>query len=218
MGAKKSTIYRGSPPKLTETPYFISGWGFYECDETWSFEGYEGKDTEVYVFADCDEVELLINDTGLAKMQKTDNGVYKFIVPYQAGKISANAIKDGKIIGTHQIFTEGKAQKINLVPEKSYMPKGAKKPDTEIIYVDVRIEDSNGALCTQADNTVKYSCEGADIIGVASGELTTEELYTDTTHRVYKGKCLLVLKKNENSDKITLSATSDGLEAGELII
>lgn len=203
-------------PSLTETPYFISGWGFYECDESWCFDGYEGKEAEAYVFADCDEVELYINDTLVGKMPKTADGVYKFKVKYQPGRISAKAIKDGKIIGTHQILTEGKAKKINLIPEKSYIPRDAKKPLDELVYVDVRIEDSNGALSTWANDTLTFSCEGADIIGVASGELTTEELYIEKTHRVYKGKALLVLKKN--ADKITLKATSDGLVSKELTI
>ncbi|MBQ3041346.1 MAG: DUF4982 domain-containing protein [Clostridia bacterium] len=202
-------------PNLTETPYFISGWGFYECDKTWCFDGYEGKEAEVYVFADCDEIELYINDKLVEKASKSNDGVYKFNVKYQPGKISAKAIKNGEVIGYHQILTEGKAEKINLVPEKSYIPRGAKKPDDEIIYVDVRIEDANGALCTQANNTVIFKAEGAEIMGVASGELTTEEMYNDKTHRAYKGKALLVLKRHKG-EKITLKATADGLKSKEI--
>ncbi len=202
-------------PNLTETPYFISGWGFYECDESWCFDGCQGKTAEVYVFADCDEIELYINDKLVEKASKSNDGVYKFNVKYQPGKISAKAIKNGEVIGYHQILTEGKAEKINLVPEKSYIPRGAKKPDDEIIYVDVRIEDANGNICTQANDTITFSAEGAEILGVASGELTTEEMYNDKTHRVYKGKALLILKRHKN-EKITLKAISDGLISKEI--
>lgn len=205
-------------PKLFTTPYFISGWGFYECDPTWCFDGYEGKDVQVYVFADCDEVVLEVNDTEVGRMKKTENGVYEFKTKYYAGKISAKAIKNGKVIGTHELKTEGKAEKITLIPEKSYMPKGAEKPQDEIVYVDVRVTDKNGATCTQANNTITYTAKGADILGVASGELTTTEKYIDTTHRACAGKCLLILKKHKGAGKATIKATADGLRATEITL
>ena len=201
-------------PSLTETPYFISGWGFYECDESWYFDGYEGKDAEVYVFADCDEVELFVNGKSVGKMKKTENGVYKFITPYYAGEVRANAIADGKIIGSYSIKTEGKKEKIALIPEKSY----AMERNPEIIYVDVEIQDKNGNCCTQENITVTYEAQGADILGVASGELTTEELYTSSVHNTYHGRSLLVLKPKEGEKKIVLSAAADNLPKTEIII
>lgn len=203
-------------PKLTETPYFISGWGFYEGEAEWCFDGYDGKEAEVYVFADCDEVQLYVNDKLVEKTGVSENGVYKFKTEYHPGKISAKAIKNGEVIGYHQILTEGKAEKINLLPEKSYIAKGANKPLDEIIYVDVRVEDKDGNLCTQANDTLTFSIEGAEILGVASGELTTEELYVSKIHRVYKGKALLVIKKT--SDKAILKATASGLAPKEITL
>lgn len=142
-------------------------------------------------------------------MPKTENGVYEFKTKYYAGKIKAVAIKDGKVIGTHMLETEGKAEKITLRKEKSYIAKGASKPQDEIIYVDVRITDKDGATCTQSSNTVTYTATGADILGVASGELTTTEKYIDTTHRVCAGKCLVVLKKHKGTKNATLKAECD---------
>ena len=205
-------------PKLFNTPYFISGWGFYECDETWCFDGYEGQKAQVYVFADCDEVVLEVNGKEVGRKARTENGVYEFDVEYQRGKILARAIKDGKEIGTHEIVSEGKAEKISLVKEESYIPKHAPKPSCEIIYVDARITDKDGKICTQANNEITYEAEGADILGVASGELTTEEMYTSRVHRVYNGKALIVLKKHEGTKSATLKASTNGLISAEITI
>jgi len=190
-------------PNVCHMPYFISGWGFYECEHSWAFDGYEGKPCEAYVFADCDEVVLYINGKEIAKQQKTENGVYKFDVTYTSGEIYAEAIIDGKIIGTHKIETEGKAEKIALIKEKSYT-------GSDIIYVDVEIQDAQGKLCTQACNTVTYSIDGGKILGTISGNLTTERLYNSSVCDTEKGKTLVVIKKT--GKVATLGAHAEGFD------
>ena len=199
-------------PSLTKTPYFISGWGFYECDHSWCFNGYEGKDTEVYVFADCDEILLEINGKESGRQKKTENGVYKFTVPYEKGEISAKAIVDGKVIGSHAIKTEGKAERLSLVQEKSY--SGA----DSIVYVNLEIQDGEGNLCTQENVSVKYEAEGADIMGAASGELTTERVYTSPECKTHLGSSLVVIKKHEGAKRIILRAMADGFKPAEIEI
>ncbi len=196
-------------PKVCHMPYYISGWGFYECEHSWGFYGYEGKPCEVYVFADCDEVVLYINGNEIARQQKTENGVYKFDVTYTPGEIYAEAIVNGKVVGAHKIETEGKAEKIALIKEKSYT-------GSDIIYVDVEIRDAQGRLCTQADNTLTYSIDGGEILGVISGNLTTERLYSSNICDTEKGKSLLVIKKADKT--ATLSVRSDGFDGASIEI
>ena len=77
---------------------------------------------------------------------------------------------------------------------------------------------NDGKTCTQANNEITYEAEGADILGVASGELTTEEMYTSRVHRVYNGKALIVLKKHEGTKSATLQASTNGLISAEITI
>lgn len=204
-------------PKLFTTPYFISGWGFYECEDSWHFDGYEGKETEVYVFADCDEVVLYVNDKEVGRQAKTTDGVYKFTAKYQEGRIMARALVNGKEIGKHTLYTEGKAEKLTLTKEKSYIPKGMKLPKWEIVYVDAIATDKNGSRATHEDREVSYIAEGAKILGVASGELQTEEMYNSSTHRLYNGRSLIAIKKQRGS-AATLKAVANGLVSAEIEI
>lgn len=203
-------------PKLYNTPYFISGWGFYECEKSWCFDGYEGQKTKVYVFADCDEVALFVNGKEVGRKEKTENGVYEFDVEYQRGKITAQAIKNGKVIGTHEIESEGKKEKLSLVKEKSYIAKNAPRTESEIIYAYAYVTDNDGKICTQSNDEITYTVKGADILGVGSGELTTEEKYTSKTHRVYMGRALVVLKKHKGTKQVTLKASANGLNSAEI--
>ena len=204
-------------PKLYNTPHFISGWGFYECDESWCFDGYEGKMAQVYVFADCDEVSLLVNGKEIARKAKTDGGVYEFDVVYTPGTISAIAYENGKILGTHEIKTEGKAQKIALTKEKGYIkPMG--KRERELIYVMCEAQDENGARATWNVGEVACSVTGGKIIGAGSGCLDTNELYCDTTHKLYKGRTLVAVLVERDSKDVVLCAKSKELGEAKIVL
>ena len=192
-------------PKLHEKKHFPSAWGFYECEHTWCFEGYEGKETEAYVFADCDEVLVEVNGSEVARMPRSENGIYELVTEYQPGTITAYALVDGKVVGKSSITTEGKAEKIILKPEKSHITKTAKAPSDDIIYVDTIIADKDGQICTQDERNVKYELSGAEIVGIGNANLTTTELYVTNEHTVFKGISTLVLKRTGN-EKITLTA------------
>lgn len=190
-------------PRVCHIPYFISGWGFYECEHSWCFEGYEGKNCEVYVFADCDKVSLEINGVAAGTQERTDNGVYKFTVPYQKGKVTARAFVDGKEIGAHSIETEGAPHQIALTKEKSYT-------NADLVYIDAEIQDEDGRLCTQAELDVSYSIEGGTIMGTISGNLTTDHLYNTSACKTERGKALIVVKKTEKTAVLTAVAEGVG--------
>ena len=190
-------------PNVCHMPYFISGWGFYECEHSWCFPGYEGKKCEAYVFADCDEVALYINNKEIARQKKTPNGVYKFETIYTPGAIFAEAIIDGKVVGTHEIKTEGSAKSLVLKKEKSYT-------NTDIVYVDLEIQDGNGNICTQEARDVAFTITGGVVLATASGNLTTDHMYTSSQCKTEKGKALVIIKKTSQS--VTLTAEAKGLK------
>ena len=197
------------PPKLYSTPYFISGWGFYECEESWCFDGYEGQKAQVYVFADCDEIVLYVNGKEEQRSTLGENGVYKFDVIYKKGSISAQALKNGKVIGSHTIYSEDVSEKITLTKEKI---KCKTKNDFEIIYIDVEATDKNGARSTQSANEVTFYAEGAEILGTMSADLTFEGTYTQNRCNLNKGRAIVILKKPKNQ-RARLNAVSDLGEA-----
>ena len=202
---RKEPYIAPRPAKYAGVKYRISGWGFYECESSWNYEGYEGKPIEVYVFAECDELILYVNGKEVDRQSRTENGVYLFNTVYESGEISAKAILDGKEY-TSKITTEGKPSKISLVKEKSYLTKHTKKQEDKIVFVSVEIQDENGKLCTQDDRFVSYKAEDAEILGVASGNLTTEAIYSEPNKEVYRGRALAILKVTGENASLTASA------------
>lgn len=217
-GLRKDPYIAVRSPKLSNTPCTPSAWGFYECTHSWCWEDCEGMDTQVYVFGDCDKMVLEVNGKEVGALSRSENGVYLFKTQYHAGKIRAIAITDGKITGTSEIKTEGKASKISLKKEPRYLARGTKKPQDELIYVDVEIQDENGALCTQDSRFVSYTAQGADIIGTGSGNLTDTEAYTANARCVCEGRCLVILKKHAEAKSVTLCAKADRLGSAEITV
>ena len=78
--------------------------------------------------------------------------------------------------------------------------------DSKAIY----IQDENGQLCTQDARKVEYSSDGAEILGIATGNLIDESIYTSTERSVYRGKSLVILKKLQKT--ATLTARAHDLE------
>ena len=202
---RKEPYIAPRPAKYAGIKYRISGWGFYECESSWNYKGYEGKPIEVYVFSECDEIVLYVNGKEVGRQNRTENGVYLFNTVYESGEILAKAILDGKEY-VSKITTEGEPCKIALIKEKSYLTKFTKKQDDNIVIVSVQIQDENGELCTQDDRFVSYNAEGAEILGVASGNLTTEAIYSEPNKEVYRGRALVILKKLQDNAKLTASS------------
>lgn len=197
-------------PKLFNIPYHISGWGFYECEHSWNWKNQEGKQTQVYVFADCDAVVLYVNGKEVGRKNRTDNGVYEFELEYYPGEIYAEAIKDEKVIGKSFIKTEADPKKLSLIPEKIYS-----QSKTDIVLVNVEIQDENGELCTQDSRNVIYEIEGGEILGIGSSNLISEEMYYTSSRCVYQGRALIAIKKTEKETKLT--AKPCGLSICEII-
>ena len=207
---RKEPYIAPRPAEFTDVKYRISGWGFYECQHSWNYKAYEGKPIEVYVFGECDEMILYVNGTEVARQERTPDGVYLFRTLYHSGEISAKAILNGKEY-VSSIKTEGEARCIALIKEKSYLSKYAEKQDDKIVYVSVEIQDENGELCTQDARNVEYSAQNAEILGVASGCLTDESIYTSPKRKMYRGRALVALKILNSGASLT--AKAEGLDS-----
>ena len=198
-------------PLIHRRPYTPGAWGFYECEHSWRFDGYEGEKTLIYVFADCDLITLSVNGKEIGRQEKNERGIYTFETEYVPGKITAIAWRNGRILGVSELCTEGDAASLMLKAEPRYTVKGAEPSEDELIYVDVLCVDREGNRCTSDDRYVQYRAEGASILGTGSAHPTDLTLYTDTGRHLYRGRTTLVLRKKRTTESITLTAEAENL-------
>ena len=166
-----------------------SKWVFSDSLRSWTFNGYEGRPVVVEVYADADEVELLINgkSAGRRAPGEKKRAMTVFDTVYEPGKIEAVAYKNGVEIGRDEILTAGTPAALAASVK---CPDGLLPADgTDIAYVDVCSVDSHGVLNPDVSVPVTVSVEGPGIIlGYGSASPCNEENYYDTTACTYEGR------------------------------
>ena len=77
-----------------------------------------------------------------------------------------------------------------------------------------QIIDAKGVRVPDAAGEVKFEVDGpAAIIGIGNGDLNDTEDCKAPVHKAYQGRGLAIIQSKTTPGKITLKATSPGLEA-----
>jgi len=138
----------------------------------WNWAGKEGQPIEVWVYSNCEEVELFLNKKSLGKKKMELNSHLEWMVNYTPGTIEAIGYKNGKKITTDKVQTTKEAVAINIIPDRNNIQ--ANGTDIGVITVDTK--DKNGLHVPTADNEISFSVEGpGKIIGVGNGNPTSLE-------------------------------------------
>jgi beta-galactosidase len=178
---------------------------------TWNWEGREGELTPVYIYSNCDEVELFVNEKSMGRKQK-EEGIYRYVwdeVIYQPGAIKAVGYgTEGEVIADKEIRTAGPPAKIGLEADRTIIQSDGQ----DLVFVTVKILDENGNICPKADNLVHFSIEGEGILEcVGNGDPTCIESYQASERSAFFGLCLLVVRSTGNSGEIKISVQSKGM-------
>lgn len=200
----------------------------------WNWKGQEGENIPVIAYTNCDEVELFVNGKSFGKKIKGkdvteipseyhgfNKGMYKskyrlsWNVPYQPGSLKVVAYKNGKKVASKEIKTAGQPAKIKLIADRSQI----KANGVDLSYVTVRVEDKDGNLCPNANNTINFSVEEAGTLAaVGNGDQTSLASFQANQRKAFNGLCLAVLKSTQKSGEIILTATSKELESATITI
>ena len=78
-----------------------TGWSFTDAIASWSWPGFEDRPVTVEVYADADEVELLVNGTSVGRAAAGEDHRYRavFETTYAPGELTAVAYRDGAETG-----------------------------------------------------------------------------------------------------------------------
>ena len=132
----------------------------------------EGKEVRVWVYSNCDEVELFLNKKSLGKKIMERNSHLEWKVKYQPGTLEAIGYNKGKKIASDKVQTTGEPDSIRLTSGQHIIK--ADKEDIAILTVDVL--DKKNMHVPTAGNEITFNIEGpAHIIGVGNGDPTSLE-------------------------------------------
>jgi beta-galactosidase len=180
----------------------------------WNWDN--GDTIDVWVYTNCREVELFLNDKSLGTKKMMPEDLHlMWKVPFTPGKISAAGETKNKKIIRQDIYTAGAPAKIILSADRDTISADGR----DLAFVTVKIADNKGTLVPDANNLVRFEIKGAGFIaGVDNGCQSSHEPFKAGYRKAFNGMCLAVIQSNENRGEITLTATSEGLAEASLVI
>jgi beta-galactosidase len=192
-------------------------WGWPDVEACWNWPGLEGEELQVDVYSACEEVELLLNGSpvGRKKMTEEDRLIATFLVPFAAGELTAVGYRGGAKVVEHSLVTAGPAAALRLTADRN--PIWADPND--LAYITVEAIDAEGRLVANADQVARFAITGpGHLAAVGSNNPRHTEPYRGDSHRLYRGRCLAIVRPSEEAGEITLRAETEGLTAAQLMI
>ncbi|WP_139314792.1 glycoside hydrolase family 2 TIM barrel-domain containing protein [Saccharicrinis aurantiacus] len=190
-------------------------WGWPPMNEHWNYN--EGDKLDVVNYTNCESVNLYLNNKliGNQKLADIPNWIMKWRkLNYQSGTLKAVGIIDGKEVCEHTIKTAKEPQRINIKLDKQKLV-----PD-DIIHVELQLTDKKGNAVRNSEKDLHFAVLGAgEIIGIHNGDVECVEPNSNISSRsTHLGRCLLIIKTNNNSNQLAVEVSGDGLKSNSIKI
>ncbi|PXY46652.1 beta-galactosidase GalA [Flavobacterium hydrophilum] len=135
----------------------------------WNWSGKEGKEIDVWIHSNCDEVELFLNKKSLGKKKMELNSHLEWKVKYAPGTLEAIGYKNGKKALLETQKTTDVAQNIKLSADQE------NQVNANVVVVSVETTDKKGLHVPTANHEITFSVKGGKILGVGNGNPTSLE-------------------------------------------
>jgi beta-galactosidase len=128
----------------------------------WNLEGHEGEKVSVWVYSNCDEVQLIVNGKRLGRKKMPLNGHLEWEATYKPGYVKAIGYKNGKQVMSTRIETAG--EPVHEI--WSYETVG------DIIVAKVEMHDEEGRFVPTANCELEFRAKTPSwrILGWGNGD------------------------------------------------
>jgi len=174
----------------------------------WNLQGHEGDSVDVWVYSNCDEVELTVNGKSLGRKPMEKNGHLSWKAVYNPGAVKAAGYRNGKRILTEKVETAGAPARLSLTAHRPSIR--ADKKDVAVFRVE--LQDKKKRFVPTACDELTISVSGpVCILGVGNGDPAYQaaERPTDAAAHTFRVKAFNGLAQ------ILLQSTG---EAGEAVL
>jgi beta-galactosidase len=139
----------------------------------WNWPGREGKPVDVRVYANTDEVELLLNGKSLGRKALQRYSHLQWSVPYAPGKLTARGYKAGKLVTQQTVATTSDGKAVRLSVDHAKLRAGG----DDVAVVTVNVVDREGRAVPTASNRIAFETTGpVRLIGMGNGDPGSHEV------------------------------------------
>ena len=191
-------------------------WSWGDVVSSWSWAGHEGAPVTVEVYADADEVELLVNGHSVGRQPAGAAHRFRsaFETTYEPGLLEAVAWCDGSERGRMAIRS---AKEDVLLDADVDRPVIAAHPG-DLAFVALKLVDGDGIAHVLRDRRVDVQVNGPGVLqALGSANPATEEGFAGTSCTTFDGRALAIVRPT-GPGRITLRATAQGSDPQQVEI
>ena len=201
-------------------------WSVWPTYESWTWPGHEGKNIDVEVYSREPKVKLYLNDR-LIEEKETSECKAVFTLPYQSGTLRAEVstplpTREGQGGESVSLQTAGEAKAIRLLvstprPTREGLGAGLQADGQDLAFITIELTDAQGTLNPLAANELTASVSGsATLIGFGNADIKDCDRYTDSTHKAWKGRALLVVRSTGKKGRAAITLQGKGLKTARI--
>ncbi|MET3938243.1 beta-galactosidase [Paenibacillus sp. PvP094] len=178
----------------------------------WDFS--PGQLIDVRVCSNAPKIELQLNGKTIGTYDIDHANGTQLVgwwkVPYEEGELKAIAYdENGEIIATDVQRSYTDAQKVRLQADKEQLQANG----TDLIFVEIQVEDEAGNPVQNANNRVQVHVTGAGrLLGLDNGDSTDYDPYKGLSRRLFSGKLMAIIGATHEPGSIRIEVTSEGLQ------
>lgn len=202
--------HHGVPPRHR------SPWSWTDAVPSWTWPDAKDMPVAVTIYSQADEVEILLNGRPQGRHQVgiKDPCRVDLTLAYEPGDLTTVAYAGGQETGRTSLRTASGDVLLGVQVDRSRV----RADDTDLAFVAIRLEDSEGTTYTCADRRIDVSVTGAGVLqGIGSADPQTEDRFDSTSCTTYQGRALAVVRPRAAGD-ITVSVTTTGCAQADVHI
>jgi beta-galactosidase len=183
-------------------------WSWSDTVSSWSWNGYDGAPVTVEVYADADEVELLVNGRSIGTRPAGAPHRYRaeFEMVYEPGDLEAVARSDGQEVGRTALRSAKGPVQLALQADRDVI--GSHPHD--LAFVTLTLVDDQGSLHGCADRPITVAVEGPGVLqGLGSANPASEEGFLESSCRTFDGRALAVVRPTGPGEIVVTVSAED---------
>lgn len=181
----------------------------------WNLAGHEGEEVDIWVYSNCDEVELTVNGKRLERKPMPRNGHLSWRAVYQPGTVKAVGYKDGRRLLTRTVETAGAPARILLSADRSVIRADGR----DVAVCTVALQDRKRRFVPTACDELTLTVSGSlRILGVGNGDpaFQAAERPADAEARTFRVKAFnglaqVLLQSTGEAGEATLTVAAADL-------
>ena len=187
-------------------PDNTNDWKYYDALDSWTWPGFEGKDTQAHVLSASEEVELFLNGVSLGR-KSTEQHEAAFALHFEPGELLAVGYTGGKEDGRFVLHTASAPVKLGVSVDKNILTADGRGA----AFVTVDLLDENGLPSRFETRKVTVTVDGAGVLaGFGSAHPQCEGSYQDNVWETFDGRVMAVVRAMDQPGEIRVCISAEG--------